>query len=83
MSEQIQQFHSCQEVMDYICAQFGDDENSARCRELQQHLSKCPDCSSYCDSIEKMIGLYRATSPCFSEEARRMLLETLGISERD
>ncbi|MFZ1731071.1 MAG: zf-HC2 domain-containing protein [Bacteroidota bacterium] len=83
MSEQIQEFHSCEEVMDYICAQFGDDEDSARCRELQQHLANCPDCSTYCDSIEKMIGLYRATSPCFSEEARRILLESLGISEKE
>lgn len=83
MSEQIMEFHSCQEVMDFICAQFGDDENSARCLELQQHLAHCPDCSLYCDSIEKMIGLYRETSPCFSEEARRMLLKSIGISEHD
>ncbi|MFA6234390.1 MAG: hypothetical protein WC824_09460 [Bacteroidota bacterium] len=83
MSEQRMEFHSCQEVMDFICAQFGDDDNSERCHELQQHLANCPDCSLYCDSIEKMIGLYRATSPCFSEEARRMLLESIGISEND
>jgi hypothetical protein len=82
MNEQIKEFQSCQEVMDYICAQFGEDENSARCRELKEHLDKCPDCSTYCDSIEKMIGLYRATSPCFSEEARRILLESLGIPEQ-
>jgi hypothetical protein len=83
MMEPIQHFHSCQDVMDYICAQFGDDENSERCNELKRHLSHCPNCSNYCDSIEKMIGLYRATSPGFSAEARRMLLESLGIREHD
>jgi hypothetical protein len=76
-----QHFHSCQEVLDYICEHFGDDENSDRCRELEKHLSKCPDCSTYCDSIDKMIGLYRSTAPCFSEDARRLLLEALGIKE--
>jgi hypothetical protein len=83
MSEHTKEFHSCEEVMDYVCAQFGDEDDSARCRELQRHLAKCPDCSTFCDSIEKMIGLYRATSPCFSEDARRVLLATLGISEHE
>ncbi|MBR9978144.1 MAG: hypothetical protein KFH87_08655 [Bacteroidetes bacterium] len=81
MSDKTKYFHSCQEVMDYICDQFGEDEDSERCRELQRHLEKCPDCSNYCDSLEKMIGLYRASSPRFSPDARRILLETLGIEE--
>lgn len=75
-------FKSCQEVLNYICEHFGDDEDSDRCRALERHLEKCPDCSAYCDSIEKMIGLYRATAPSFSEEARHMLLDSLGIVER-
>ena len=83
MSDTIHHFESCQEVLDYICGHFGDTDDSARCRELEKHLSKCPDCKTYCDSIDKMIGLYRASSPCFSDEARQMLLTTLGIEERD
>lgn len=82
MSEDIHQFHSCEDVMSYICTQFGEDEDSARCNALKEHLSHCPDCSSYCDSIEKMIGLYRSTSPQFSEHARRVLLASLGIDEK-
>lgn len=82
MSEEIQQFHSCEDVMNYICAQFGEDEDSARCLALKEHLAHCPDCSNYCDSIEKMIGLYRSTSPRFSPHARRVLLESLGIEEQ-
>ena len=68
--------------MNYICAQFGEAEESSRCIELKQHLANCPDCSTYCDSIEKMIGLYRATSPRFSDHAKQMLLDTLGITEQ-
>ncbi len=84
MSERNEQhFESCQQVVDYICEHFGDDSDSDRCRALARHLEHCPDCSSYCDSIDKMIGLYRATSPCFSDQARHMLLDSLGIEEKD
>lgn len=76
-------FQSCQQVLDYICEHFGDDQDSERCRELEKHLANCPDCSAYCDSIDKMIGLYRATAPCFSGDARRVLLDSLGIEDRD
>lgn len=83
MSDSVHQhFESCEEVLDYICTHFGDDDDSERCRALERHLEKCPDCKSYCDSIDKMIGLYRASSPCFSNDARRMLLESLGIEDR-
>ena len=70
---------SCQDVLDFICAQFGEDDDSERCRSVRAHLARCPDCTSYCDSLEKMIGLYRAVSPSFSDTARTHLLEQLGI----
>jgi hypothetical protein len=70
---------SCQDVLDFICAQFGEDDDSERCRAVRTHLSRCPDCSSYCDSLEKMIGLYRAAAPSFPDTARTHLLEQLGI----
>jgi hypothetical protein len=73
-------FHDCQEVVDYICTHFGEEKDSPRCAQLQEHLAQCPDCSTYCDSIEKMIGLYRATSPGFTDRAKTMLLHSLGIS---
>ncbi|HOJ03588.1 MAG TPA: hypothetical protein PK916_06265 [Bacteroidota bacterium] len=74
-------FANCQEVVDYICGHFGEDENSERCRELKKHLDACPDCSTYCDSMDKMIGLYRAASPCFPEDARKSLLAALGVAD--
>jgi hypothetical protein len=74
-------FENCQEVISYICGHFGEDENSERCREMKKHLESCPDCSTYCDSMDKMIGLYRAASPCFPEHARNSLLASLGIDE--
>ena len=76
-------FANCQEVIDYICDHFGEDENSGRCLEMKKHLESCPDCGKYCDSMDKMVGLYRAASPCFPEAAKNSLLATLGITEKD
>ena len=72
---------ACGQVLDFICEQFGEDDDSERCRAVKKHLENCPDCSSYCDSMEKMIGLYRAAAPTFPEHAKIELLHTLGISE--
>lgn len=69
----------CDQVLDFICEQFGEDDDSERCRSVKAHLAQCPDCSSYCNSIDKMIGLYRAASPEFPPHARGVLLHTLGI----
>lgn len=69
----------CRDVLDFICTQFGEDDDSERCRSVREHLARCPDCSSYCDSLEKMIGLYRAASPEFPAQVRDTLLAQLGI----
>ena len=70
---------ACDQVLDFICEQFGEDDDSARCLAVKAHLALCPDCTTYCNSIDKMIGLYRAASPEFPEHARGVLLHALGI----
>ena len=72
-------YDSCARVLEYICTQFGDDQDSERCRMVKRHLDGCPDCARYCTSVEKMIGLYRAASPHFPPDAREQLLTVLGI----
>jgi hypothetical protein len=72
---------SCEEVLQYICEQFGEDDDSERCMEVKRHLDQCPDCTHYCNSLETMIGLYRAASPEFSQEAKKVLLHSLGLDE--
>jgi hypothetical protein len=73
-------FDSCVKVLDYICTQFGDDQDSERCKVVRRHLDGCPDCARYCGSIEAMIGMYRAASPQLSREAREHILSVLGIN---
>lgn len=73
---------SCADVVNYICESFGEDDNSQRCRLIKEHISKCPDCSTYCDSMDKMIALYRASSPEFPTSVRQHLFQTLGMQTK-
>ena len=73
---------SCADVLRYICEQFGEDDESPRCLTVKAHLAHCPDCARYCDSVEKMIGLYRAASPQFPEQARDAVLAAVGVMKK-
>jgi hypothetical protein len=77
------QFESCDDVMNFLCAQFGEDDDSERCQAVKRHLAHCSDCSQYCDSLEKMIGLYRTAAPEFPSDARDQLLRAMGVSPED
>jgi hypothetical protein len=80
MSEHTPRNISCNEVLNFICEQFGEeDDDSERCRQVKQHLADCPDCGKYCTSMESMIGLYRVSSPEFPEHAKQILLNALGV----
>lgn len=70
---------TCADVVEYICESFGEDDSSDRCRAIKEHLQRCPDCGRYCDSMEKMIGLYRASSPEFPPSVREHIFRSLGI----
>jgi predicted anti-sigma-YlaC factor YlaD len=70
---------TCADVVNFICEQFGEDDGSERCRAIREHLQNCPDCSEYCNSMDKMIGLYRASSPDFPSDVRAHLFKTLGM----
>lgn len=72
-------YETCTNVLEYLCTQFGDDPNTERCQAVKRHLDNCPDCEKYCQSLEKMIALYRASAPQFSPEAREAILTLLGI----
>ncbi len=70
---------TCADVVNFICEQFGEDDASERCRLIREHIQSCPDCSEYCNSMDKMIALYRAASPDFPPEVREHLFKSLGM----
>jgi hypothetical protein len=49
----------CVQALRFICDNLDADLGSPRCIEIRQHLSECPDCSAYLDSMKKTVALYR------------------------
>jgi predicted anti-sigma-YlaC factor YlaD len=49
----------CPEILDHICEELDTKISSAKCREIKRHLSQCPNCTAYLDSLKKTIRLYK------------------------
>ena len=63
-----------------MCEKIDRDPTSPSCKELMDHLSKCPDCAAYYDSLRKTIILYRNydveyKGSCCEEVLARLELE--------
>ena len=70
----------CREVFSYICDNLDERLDSPQCRELRSHLTRCPNCLAYLDSLKKTVGLYRRYShPRLSGKARRELHRNLKL----
>lgn len=50
----------CRPFMERLCDALGEDLSSPLCRELQDHLDYCPDCSLQIDTVKRTIELYKA-----------------------
>jgi predicted anti-sigma-YlaC factor YlaD len=71
--------YTCKEIQELICTHFEEDPDSPRCIAMREHLAHCPDCGRYCDSIDKLVAIYRASAPGFPEHAKEELLKTIGV----
>jgi hypothetical protein len=49
----------CLETLNQICEALGEDINSPLCKEVEDHLKKCPKCCAHVDSIRKVVRLYQ------------------------
>lgn len=73
----------CSDVLDHICEELDTKLSTAKCRELKRHLAKCPNCTTYLDSLKKTITLYSsvpAKRP--PAKARKQLFAVLKITDR-
>ena len=69
----------CEKVYLHICDHLDEDINSARCRQIKQHLAECPNCSAYLNSLKQTITLYRALpSPQIPSGVHRELFKTIS-----
>ena len=44
-----------QEIIKQICDQMGADLHAPACREVAEHLKKCPDCQIYFNTVKKTV----------------------------
>jgi anti-sigma factor (TIGR02949 family) len=70
----------CPDVLKHICEELDTKLTTAQCRELKQHLAKCPNCTAYLDSLKKTIKLY-STAPAKHppQKLRKQLFATLKL----
>jgi predicted anti-sigma-YlaC factor YlaD len=72
---------SCKDVMHHVCENLGEGLNSERCKEIKEHLDKCPECQQYFKSVELTIECYKKYNIDLSKEAHERLINFLGLDE--
>lgn len=74
----------CSSVYVYICTNLDQDLNSARCRQIKKHISECPDCSAYLDSLRKTISLYKQyPAPHVPKSVHNRLFKAIRVVEHE
>jgi hypothetical protein len=53
----------CKPFLERLCDALGEDISSPLCKELQEHLASCPDCSLQVDSVRRTVEIYQSF-PC-------------------
>lgn len=49
-------------VVNELCNYLGEDLDSPMCKELQDHVEKCPECMEFINSIKMTVSIYRKSS---------------------
>ncbi len=71
----------CKSVYKHICENLDFDINSPECRAIKKHLTSCPDCSAYLDSLKKTILLYKhEPGPRMPLSAHRRLVKVIDVA---
>jgi len=71
---------NCKDVYNKLCNSLDEDLNSPRCLEIKRHLSDCPNCKAYLDSLKKTITLYREyPKPKLPKIIHKKLLRNLKL----
>lgn len=77
------QFNKSQERIEKLCALMGEDINAPACREMQEHISKCPTCKVYYDTIKKTVLLCQENdcSEKLPDVVNNRLMKVLDLDE--
>ena len=71
------------ELYKQICEYLGCDFDSGPCKEIQDHLAKCPSCEVYIDKVKKTVHLYKEIENCdeIPEKVCQKLFLSLNLNE--
>jgi hypothetical protein len=64
-----------------ICEKVDQDLSSPTCKQLREHLSSCPFCSAYYDSLKETILLYRTYDEKLHGSQVKKILAHIQMSE--
>ncbi len=64
-----------------ICEKVDQDLSSPTCKNLREHLSSCPFCSAYYDSLKETILLYRKYDEKLHGSQVKKILSDIQMSE--
>jgi predicted anti-sigma-YlaC factor YlaD len=53
----------CNELIEQLSDYLDPEAQKQLCREIEEHLSRCGDCSLYVDSVKKTIVIVQGGSP--------------------
>jgi RNA polymerase sigma-70 factor (ECF subfamily) len=53
----------CRPYIERLCNALGEDLNSPLCRELQEHIAQCPECTLQVNTVRRTVEIYQ-TFPC-------------------
>lgn len=84
------EYHRCRDLISRISEYVDGELSDALCRQLEEHLSECRNCSVVYNSIQKTIEIYRNQPPGSSLPAntrqrlyRRLCLENILPASAD
>jgi anti-sigma factor RsiW len=75
-------FIRCSDVAKHVCENLDSEIDQKKCLEIKKHLTDCPNCYAYLDSIKKTIHLYKVEkTPSVTARARKELFAVLKVND--
>jgi anti-sigma factor (TIGR02949 family) len=77
------QKHNCRDLLGSLCDYVDGELSAELMREIEQHLSTCPDCRVVVDTTKKTISLVHTEERAADcpEEVKGRLFKTLNLEE--
>jgi hypothetical protein len=66
-----------------LCNYLGQDLNHPMCQDLLKHMTECPDCQFYLDTVKMTVNIYRETHPTktIPSQIKKELLKSLKLKK--